>query len=101
MPTPIDDDAQPRGGFWAEAEKVASSENRGLEDGLDRRRAMAGRIVQTRGAEYPFKVVIDHEDGATTEHVCTLMQEGEEMIRRTLPIAVLRDRSRDRESGQA
>ena len=42
------------------------------------------RVVLTPGAELPYKVVLEHEDGATEYPVATV-REGEALIRDNLP----------------
>jgi hypothetical protein len=64
-------------------------------------RAVSGRIVQAGGSGTPFKVVLTHEDGHTSEHPCATMREGEAFIREAIPTPAKRDTSRDRAAGQS
>ena len=45
----------------------------------------AGRIVQTPGADLPYKAILALETGETTEHPFATMQEAEAFIRRNTP----------------
>jgi hypothetical protein len=58
--------------------------------------ATRGRVVQTPTRDKPYKVVLEHEGGADTEHMVTTMREGEALIRRETPTPAPRDTSRDR-----
>ena len=59
--------------------------------------ATRGRIVQTPGQGKPYKVVLEHEERADTEHAVSTMKEGEDLIKRKTPRPPKRDTSRDRE----
>jgi hypothetical protein len=63
-------------------------------------RIVSGRIVQA-GSSEPYKVVLTHEDGHTSEHPCATMREGEAYIRSVIPSHPKRDTSRDRAPGEA
>ena|GEM_PF-3077035 len=75
------------------------------ESGQDRSRyadrAVSGRIVQTGGPGHPFKAVLTHEDGHTSERSFPTMREGEAFIKSMTPVPVKRDSSRDREPGKS
>jgi hypothetical protein len=60
--------------------------------------AKSGYIVQTRGADQPYKVVFDHDNGPDTEQACATIREGEAIIRRNTPTPPSRDTSRDQEA---
>ena len=64
-------------------------------------RIVSGRIVQAGGAGQPYKVVLTHEDGHTSEQPCHTMREGEAFIRSVIPSQPKRDISRDRGPGQS
>jgi hypothetical protein len=64
-------------------------------------RAVSGRIVQTGGPGHPFKAVLTHEDGHTSERSFPTMREGEAFIKSMTPVPVKRDSSRDREPGKS
>ena len=64
-------------------------------------RAVSGRIVQTGGPDHPFKAVLTHEDGHTSERSFPTMREGEAFIKSMTPVPVKRDSSRDREPGKS
>ena len=49
--------------------------------------AIGGRVVMTPEEELPYKVVLQHEDGADSEHEVATVQAGEKMIREQLPAA--------------
>ena len=44
-----------------------------------------GRVVLTRGADQPYKVVLEYGANVRTEHPVATIREGEELIRRKLP----------------
>lgn len=50
-------------------------------------RAAAGWIVQTRGRDQPYKVVLDYEQGRSEEVLVGSIREGEELIRQRLASA--------------
>ena len=54
-----------------------------------------GRIVRTPEESKPYKVVLEHEEGADTEHPMETMKEGEAFIREQMPTPKKRDDSRD------
>ena len=56
----------------------------------------AGRIVQTPGADLPYKAVLTLETGETTEHGFATMQEAEAFIRRNTPRPPARSTTYDR-----
>jgi hypothetical protein len=58
--------------------------------------AKRGRVVQTRTSEKPYKVVLEHDGSADTEHPVSTMREGEAFIRLETPAPPARDTSRDR-----
>ena len=64
-------------------------------------RAVSGQIVQTGGPGHPFKAVLTHEDGHTSERSFPTMREGEAFIKSMTPVPVKRDSSRDREPGKS
>jgi hypothetical protein len=64
-------------------------------------RIVSGRIVQAGGPSQPYKVVLTHEDGHTSEHPCVTMREGEAFIRSVIPSQPKRDTSRDRAPGES
>lgn len=43
-----------------------------------------GRIVLTANAQYPYKVVLEH-DGRESEHPVSTVREGEALIRSRIP----------------
>jgi hypothetical protein len=48
----------------------------------------SGRVVLTYDADYPYKVVLDHDPTGTSEHLVQTVAEGEALIRdriRSLP----------------
>ncbi|CAA9355130.1 MAG: hypothetical protein AVDCRST_MAG93-7317 [uncultured Chloroflexia bacterium] len=49
--------------------------------------AAAGRIVQTRGRDRPYKVVLDYDEEWSEEVLVGSIREGEELIRRRLASA--------------
>jgi hypothetical protein len=57
-----------------------------------------GRIVQTFGEDKPYKVVLEHEDGAESEHPVATMREGEALIKREMPTPPRRNTARDHAS---
>ena len=57
--------------------------------------ARSGHIVQTPDADQPYKVVLAHEHGPSTEQPCATIREGETIIRESTPARKLRDTSRD------
>ena len=64
-------------------------------------RPVSGRIVQTGGPGHPFKAVLTHEDGHTSERLFPTMREGEAFIKSMTPVPVKRDTSRDRQPGNS
>jgi len=64
-------------------------------------RPVSGRIVQTGGPGHPFKAVLTHEDGHTSERSFPTMREGEAFIKSMTPVPVKRDTSRDRQPGNS
>lgn len=58
--------------------------------------ATRGRIVKTARTDKPYKIVLEHEDGADTEQAVATMREGEAQIKREIPAVMPRDNSRDR-----
>lgn len=72
-----------------------------VEDSVLDRSVISGQMVKTPDAETAYKVVLDHADGRQTEHPVRTMQEGEAFIKRRMPRAKPRDRSRDRAAGTA
>lgn len=44
-------------------------------------RVIGGRIVQAFDGEQPYKVVLDIEDGGSSEHPVSTIREGEALIR--------------------
>lgn len=85
------------------AEKAGSATSRAeqRENDGDHMAARAGHIVQTPGKDQPYKVILEHEDGTSSEHACTSMREGEAFIRRNTPKPIARDTSRDRGPGNS
>jgi len=47
--------------------------------------AIAGRVVLTPQEKLPYKVVLEHEDQADSEHQVASVREGEALIRDNLP----------------
>ena len=47
--------------------------------------AISGRIVLTPERPMPYKVVLEHEEGADSEHEVGSVRAGEKMIRDNLP----------------
>lgn len=84
-------------------ERAASATSRSgqRENEGDHIAARAGHIVQTPGEDQPYKVILEHEDGTSSEHACTSMREGEAFIRRNTPKPIARDTSRDRGPGNS
>jgi hypothetical protein len=62
---------------------------------------VSGRTVQAGGPDQPYKVVLTHEDGHTSERACATVREGEAFIRSVIPVQPRRDTSRDRGPGQS
>jgi hypothetical protein len=58
--------------------------------------ASDGWMVLTPTAEHPYKVVLEYETGAGSQHTAASMVEGEAFIRRMMPSPPLRDTLRDR-----
>ena len=58
--------------------------------------ATGGRVVQTPATKKRYKVVLQHENGADTEHAVETMREGEALIRKKTPQPPVRDTLRDR-----
>jgi len=54
-----------------------------------------GRIVQTPTKAHPYKVVLEHEQGADTEHPVATMREGEALIKEKTPRPPKRNQARD------
>ena len=63
--------------------------------------ATRGHIVQTPTKDEPYKVVLEHEDGADTEFPAATIKEGEALIRDQTPTPAERDKSRDRPASNA
>ena len=63
--------------------------------------ANRGRIVRTPKKGKPYKVVLEHEQGADTEHPVSTMQEGEAFIRSQTPTPAKRDTSREHDESDA
>ena len=42
------------------------------------------RVVLTRGADQPYKVVLEYRSNMQTEHPVATIRDGEELIRRRL-----------------
>jgi hypothetical protein len=78
-----------------------SVSSRAHSDNRHADRIVSGRIVQAGGSSEPYKVVLTHEDGHTSEHPCATMREGEAFIRSVIPSQPKRDTSRDRAPGQS
>ena len=58
--------------------------------------ASAGHVVQTRGAEQPYKVVLEYEGAAAdSEHPVATIREGEALIRKSMPRPAEPSRSRE------
>jgi hypothetical protein len=57
--------------------------------------AARGRVVKTPKTDKPYKIVLEHEDGADTEQAVETVREGEARIRLETPEAAARDTSRD------
>lgn len=47
--------------------------------------AISGRVVLTPDDELPYKVVLEHENAADSEHEVASVQAGERLIRDNLP----------------
>ena len=47
--------------------------------------AISGRVVLTPDDELPYKVVLEHENKADSEHEVASVQAGERLIRDNLP----------------
>lgn len=47
--------------------------------------AISGRVVLTPDEQLPYKVVLQHEDNADSEHEVASVRAGEAMIRENLP----------------
>ena len=58
----------------------------------------AGRVVQTPGADLPYKAILTLETGETTEHAFATMQEAEAFIRRNTPRPPERSTTYDHEA---
>lgn len=50
---------------------------------------VCGKVVVTPNKVTPYKVVLEHEGGALSEHPVATVREGEEMIRRRTPQPLL------------
>jgi hypothetical protein len=57
--------------------------------------ATRGWVVQTLTREKPYKVVLEHEGAADTEHPVSTMREGEALIRLETTSPLARETSRD------
>ena len=57
----------------------------------------AGRIVQSPGADMPYKAILTLETGETTEHAFATMQEAEAFIRCNTPRLPARSTTYDHE----
>lgn len=66
------------------------------DSGRDHVSATRGRIVRTPERSKPYKVVLEHEGYADTEHPVATVREGEALIKRKTPRPIGRDTSRDR-----
>lgn len=60
--------------------------------------ATSGRIVHTPDEKKPYKVVLEHEPGESTEHPVWTMLEGEALIMRETPKPPKRDATFDHEA---
>jgi len=60
-----------------------------------------GRIVQTPRKDKPYKVVIEREDGHSTEQPVETVREGEAIIKDETPTPPARDRLHDHPATQA
>ena len=56
----------------------------------------AGRIVRTRGAVFPYKVVMSQHNRADTARAFETMREAEDFIRRNTPVPTARRTLYDR-----
>lgn len=65
------------------------------------RTATRAQVVQAPTEEKPYKVVIEHEDGRTTEEQVATMAEGEAIIREASPTPPPRDRLHDHPASRA
>ena len=59
-----------------------------------------GRVVQTPSDAKPYKVVLEREHAADSEHPVSTIREGEDMIRHETPTPPKRDTSRDQPKPQ-
>lgn len=66
--------------------------------------ATSGRVVQTPTKKKPYKVILEHEGGASTEQPVSTIREGEALIREETPLPpkrnTLRDQPAEESSGQ-
>lgn len=77
---------KPFSAFYSAAEEAAARAVDEWKNEGGHTFAKSGYIVQTRGAELPYKVVFHHEDGSDSEQPCATIREGEEIIRRHTPV---------------
>lgn len=73
----------------------------GNDSSIKRKATAVARIVQTRDAELPYKVVFTDEDGLTTEHAFDTIQECESFVRQRTPIPAKRSTLYDRKAGES
>lgn len=77
-------DFKPFTAFHSAAEEVGAASGRSRsrwENEGGRVQAATGRVVVTKGATRPYKVVLEHDSGPCTEHPCNSVREGEAMLR--------------------
>ena len=63
--------------------------------------SIAGRVALTNEGELPFKVILTHDGGETTEHAFATMRECEAFIRRNTPPPAARSTLYDRKAGES
>ena len=85
--------------FRSAAEEAKLKKERDRDNEGGHMSSTAGRVVCTSGAELPYKVILSHEGGVTSEHAFSTMQEAEAFIRRNTPLPPARSTLRDHDAG--
>jgi hypothetical protein len=57
-----------------------------------------GRIVQSPGADLPYKVILSHDGSRDTDHAFATMREAEAFIKRNTPVPAAPRTTYDREA---
>ena len=97
----------PKGGkhftpFYSAAEEaVTKAEEETSKDGGHMSSTKSGYIVQTPGADLPYKVVLTHHGRAESTQSFATMREAEAFIRRNTPVPAPRSTLRDQDATEA